>query len=368
MLKKFLPPAFLLLLFSMCKEPEDDNKLVYDPKSVTLTQPQFFPPIEIPADNPLTEEGIQLGRRLFYDPILSGDNTLACAGCHKQAEGFSDSRRFSKGIDGLDGTRNSMAIFNAVYPGSFFWDGRAASLEEQALQPVPNPVEMHEEWSNAVNELMHHPEYPKLFFYAFGDSAITKELAAKAIAQFVRTILSSNSRYDKYLRGELFGTANDWTDSEERGRTLFFTFFGDPLGGGDCIHCHGNILFQNVTPSEQFRNNGLQEAATLNDFQDKGLGEITHNPQDNGKFKVPTLRNIALTAPYMHDGRFSTLEEVVDFYSEGMKHSPNVDPLMEASAQGGLHLTAQQKADLVNFLESLTDSSLLTNPAFSSPF
>ena len=369
MLKRLLLlPVVLLLLFSYCKEPDDTNNLIYDPTPVTLQQPQFFPPIEIPADNPLTEEGIQLGRRLFYDPVLSGDNTLACAGCHKQATTFTDTIRFSKGIDGIDGTRNSMALFNLVYSSSFFWDGRAETLEEQILQPVTNPIEMHEEWPVAVSELQSYAEYPEFYFYAFGDSMITKELTAKAIAQFLRTILSSDSRYDKNLRGELFGTAQEWTESEERGREIFNSEFGNPNGGGDCFHCHGNILFQMVDPSLQFRNNALQEAATLEDFADKGRGDVNGNLQDNGKFKVPSLRNVEFTAPYMHDGRFNTLEEVVDFYSDSLKYSPNVDPLMKGAQTGGVHLTQQQKEDLVNFLKALSDRSLATNPDFASPF
>lgn len=369
MLKKsLLLTAPLLLFFSMCKEPDDKEMLVYNPTYVTLQQPQFFPPLEMPAGNQLTEEGIRLGRRLFYDPILSGDNTLACAGCHGQAAGFSDSKRFSIGIDRLEGTRNSMALFNLAYPSSFFWDGRSATLEQQILEPVPNPVEMHEEWPNAVLELQSHDEYPELFFYAFGDSAITKELTAKAIAQFLRTILSSDSRYDKHLRGELLGTTQEWTESEERGREIFNTEFGNPNGGGDCFHCHGNILFQIVDPSLQFRNNALQEAATLQDFADKGRGAVTGNVQDNGKFKVPSLRNVEFTAPYMHDGRFSTLEEVVDFYSDGLQASPNVDPLMKGAQTGGVHLTQQQKDDLLSFLKALSDPSLLTRAEYASPF
>lgn len=369
MLKKLLlPVAVLLLIISCGKEPDDNEGLVYDPTPVTLEQPQFFPPIEIPAGNPFTEEGIQLGRRLFYDPILSGDNTLACAGCHKQENAFTDPRRFSVGIDNIAGTRNSMAIFNLVYPSSFFWDGRSATLEKQILEPVPNPIEMHEEWTDAVSELLSHADYPKLYFKAFGDSTVTKELTAKAIAQFLRTILSSNSRYDKHLRGELFGTSNEWTESEERGFEIFFNEFGNPNGGGDCFHCHGNILYQMVDPSLQFRNNALQEAATLDDFADKGRGDITGNQQDNGKFKVPSLRNLQFTAPYMHDGRFNTLEEVVNFYSDELKYSPNVDPLMKGAQTGGVHLTQQQKDDLVNFLKALSDESLTTNPDFASPF
>ncbi len=371
MLKKLLfPVCASLLLFSCCKPDTDDdgNGVVYDPTPVALPQPAGFPPFEIPADNPLTKEGIALGRLLFYDPVLSGDNTLACAGCHSQANAFADPRRFSRGIDGSEGTRNAMALFNLAYPSSFFWDGRAKTLEDQILQPVENPVEMHEQWPNAVSEIQADKDYPKLYFKAFGDSTITKELTAKAIAQFLRTFVSTNSRYDKFLRGELFGTDHDWTESEERGLDLFMKQTTGPATGADCFHCHGNILFQEVDPTLQYRNNGLQEAASVDDFTDKGRGDITHNPQDNGKFKVPSLRNLMYTAPYMHDGRFTTIEQVVNFYSDSLRHSPTVDPLMEGVQMGGVHLTPQQKEDLVNFLKALSDPDLVSNPDFANPF
>ncbi|GIV33209.1 MAG: cytochrome-c peroxidase [Chitinophagales bacterium] len=361
----------LPLLFHACSKPDKNpppGSCVYDPTPVMIDPPDYLPPLESPPDNPLTEEGIRLGRKLFYEPLLSADTTLSCAGCHNQTYAFSDQgKRYSTGIDGIAGTRNAMALFNLAYASSFFWDGRAATLEEQVIEPVPNPIEMHQEWPEAIKKLQNHPEYPCLFYAAFGDSIINRDNAAKAMAQFLRTLISGNSRYDKYLRGELFGTGNEFTESEERGLQIFMNEFGNPEGGGDCFHCHGGILFQNVDPSLQFRNNGLQEAATLNDFADKGRGAVTGNPQDNGKFKVPSLRNIALTAPYMHDGRFATLEEVIDFYSEGLKRSPNVDPLMKGAQAGGVHLTPQQKQDLLNFLYTLTDEAFVTNPEYASP-
>ena len=350
-----------------CEEPPEGE---YNPTYVNLTRPEFFPPIEVPADNPLTKEGINLGRMLFYDPILSGDSTLACAGCHNQAFGFTDdAKQFSTGIDGLEGDRNAMAIFNLVWGRGFFWDGRASSIEEQASQPVPNPIEMHEEWVNVEQKLLDHADYPQLFFDAFGIDTPSEDLATKALAQFMRTILTYNSRYDKHIRGELLGTGQELTESEERGMIIFFNpNFGDPDGAGDCFHCHGNILFQDVSTNGQYRNNGLQAAATIYDFPDPGRGEVTQDPDDYGKFKVPTLRNIALTGPYMHDGRFQTLEEVVEFYNSGMEQSPTVDGQMEAAIFGGLFLTEQQKTDLVNFLKTLTDEEFADNPDYANPF
>ncbi len=376
MLKKskvFILLLAALFIFHACEEPDDcDNNpgsCLYDPTPVTLNPPAYLPRIEIPPDNPLTEQGIKLGRMLFYEPMLSADNTLACAGCHNQSAGFTDDgKRYSTGIDGIEGDRNAMALFNLAYASSFFWDGRAATLEDQVVEPVPNPIEMHQEWPDAIDKLQGHTDYPCLFYEAFGDSIISKDNAAKALAQFLRTMISGDSRYDKDKRNELFGTGMEFTDSEERGRAIFYAEFGAVGGGGDCFHCHGSELFHDVDPIQQFRNNALQEAATLNDFPDKGRGDITGNPQDNGKFKVPSLRNVALTAPYMHDGRFATLEKVIDFYSDSLKHSPNVDPLMKGAQSGGVHLTPQQKHDLLNFLLTLTDQQFATNPDYASPF
>ena len=375
--------ALLSLSFSACKDtpPIDDpiennnGKYEYDPTPYSLTRPQFFPPLNIPSENALTEEGGKLGRMLFYDPILSGDSTLACAGCHKQENAFTDPRRFSLGIDGQSGRRNSMALFNLNWHSSFFWDGRELTLEEQIIQPVKDPIEMHEEWKNAVEKLKRHDTYPELFYNAFGVSDedtvsnpsgvyIDSIYTSKAIAQFLRTILSYNSKYDKDQRGELFGTGESFTDSERNGQVLFFD------EKADCFHCHGGTLFASLEPENQFRNNGLIDASSPSDYDDGGHGEVSNDPNDYGKFKAPSLRNIELTAPYMHDGRFNTLEEVVEFYNSGVHTSTyNVDPIMNKPGKAnGLELTAQEKTDLVNFLKTLTDDELVNNPNYSSPF
>ncbi len=335
---------------------------------VELEYPQdgLLPPPTIPADNPLTKEGIALGRMLFYDPILSGDSTQSCASCHMQAFAFTDSARFSRGITGAVGTRNAMQIINAAWQHDFFWDGRASSLEEQALAPVENPVEMAAQWPDVIARLQRHPTYPELFYKAFGTRTITRELVVKAIAQFERTLLSFNSKYDRYKRGEV-----QLTPLEKLGEQLFFS---EPLinevgvklvAGGDCFHCHGGLLFTD----NLFHNNGLDSAATIDDFPDPGLGGITGRPEDYGKFKTPTLRNIELTAPYMHDGRFATLEEVIrEHYNKGGYWSPTVDPLMKFAGKGGLRLSDMEIQALVAFLKTLTDTSFLHNPAFSNPF
>jgi len=367
--------SLLAISFAGCKKDEEDKKKdpnhlgwVYDPTPYTgPTVPRNFPqPTYVANNNPLTEEGVLLGRMLFYDPILSGDSSLACAGCHKQENAFTDTRTFSIGIDGIAGRRQSMPLFNMMYGSKFFWDGRAANLAELALMPVEDPIEMHETWPNNIAKLQAHPDYPKRFYEAFGvePEDLTKEYAAKALEQFLLSLVSGNSKFDKAVRG-----TDELTAAEERG----FILFNDQLGA-DCFHCHGdgsaNQVFQEINAIRQFRNNGLDAPATPQGFADYGLGEFTGNINDYGKFKVPSLRNLKFTAPYMHDGRFATLEEVVEHYSTGVKAaSPNIDAGgMEYAYQGGVQLTAQEKADLIAFLLTLSDDEFVTDPRFSNPF
>ncbi len=324
-----------------------------------LFVPQVFlqsinPPI-IPANNPQTVEGIALGRKLFYDPILSGDGTQACADCHAPEFSFTDSNQFSTGITMLQGNRNSMAIFNAAWNwnGQFFWDGRANSLEEQALGPVVNPIEMNNTWPAAMASLQADGLYPSMFNDAFGTTVIDSNLVAMAIAQFERTLVSANSRFDRFLLGQLALTPQELSG---------FNIFNDGnLGGGDCFHCHGSAANPLWTDND-FHNNGLDAT-----FTDNGLGAITGNPNDNGKFKTPSLRNLAYTAPYMHDGRFATLDEVLDHYSQGVVMSPTIDALMQHAGTGGTQMSPSTKADLKAFLLSLSDPDFITNPAFQDP-
>ncbi|WP_347373436.1 cytochrome c peroxidase [Aequorivita sp. Q41] len=353
----FLALSLLFACSSNDSEPVEPSSEAYIPTPKPLTVPSIFkrllPPPYIPADNPQTEEGVALGRKLFFDPILSGDGTQACASCHKPKNAFTDDTRLSVGIDGIQGTRNSMPLYNMAWNTNqkLFWDGRANSIESQALEPVANPIEMHNTWENAVASLQSHSIYPELFNKAFGTSNITKELTAKAIAQFERTLISANAPFDKYLLGE-----GSLTPQEING----FEIFMDEERG-DCFHCHGNenspLWTDNI-----FHNNGLDAIIT-----DKGLGNITGDPNDDGKFKSPSLRNLAYTAPYMHDGRFATLDEVINHYSEGLVYSPTIDPLMKAISVGGVHLTESDKADLKAFLLSLSDPSFINNPDFQDP-
>ncbi|MDD7884633.1 cytochrome-c peroxidase [Flavivirga sp. 57AJ16] len=348
--------SYYMLLFFICVSCSNESVDTYVPTSSPLQIPQLFQdnildPV-VPINNPQTVEGIALGKKLFFDPILSADNTQACADCHAPGNAFSDTDRFSDGIDGFFGKRNTMPLFNLAwnYDEKFFWDGRVFSLEHQAFQPVTDPLEMHNTWEQVEQKLQQHSEYPKLFEQAFGASTIDSTLITKAIAQFERILISSNSKFDKYLLNE-----TTLTPQELNG----FNVFMDETKG-DCFHCHGSdknpLWTDNI-----FHNNGLDAT-----FADLGLGKVTGDPADNGKFKTPSLRNLAFTAPYMHDGRFTTLDEVIDHYSEGLQNSPTIDPLMKKVAQGGVQLSAQDKADLKAFLLALSDDEFINNPAFSN--
>jgi len=342
-----------VLIIKSCKR--DVDVAPYIPTPYELKIPAGFPEMVIPEDNPMTVEGIALGRKLFYEEKLSGDNSMACADCHMQQNGFSDPNQFSQGIDGSFGNRQAMALINLGWEKFYFWDGRAATLEQQIFGPVMNPIEMNESWAHAMDELREDPVYRDMFRKAFGTAGVDSVRASKAIAQFLRTLISGNSKFDKVNRGEV-----SFTPSESNGYDLFMRDKDEAnlIAGGDCFHCHGPILM-----SKQFySNNGLDAV-----FADSGLGAVTGNPLEVGKFKIPTLRNIELTGPYMHDGRFTTLDEVINHYSSGLVVSPTIDPLMKFAADGGVALSPQEKADIKAFLLTLTDYDFINNPEFKDP-
>ena len=306
----------------------------------------------LPINNPLSEEGIALGKKLFFDKKLSKDNTQSCASCHNPRNSFTDSLRFSLGVDGVPGSRNSMPLFNLArnFNDKFAWDGKELSLERQALEPVRNPIEMHSSWPNVALKLQQDQEYPSMFLNAFGTERIDSTLVTKAIAQFERTLISGNTKFDQYLLGN-----TSLNQQELNGFTIFMS-----EDKGDCFHCHGSDNNPLWTDND-FHNNGLDTS-----FNDLGLGAVTGDPNDNGKFKSPSLRNLVYTAPYMHDGRFSTLEEVINHYSEGLQNSSTIDPLMKKVNQGGVQLTPLERADLKAFLITLTDDDFINNPSFQN--
>ncbi len=316
----------------------------------------------MPADNPITDEGATLGRVLFYDRNLSQNRTVACASCHKQEHGFSDDRLRSLGFEGGETRRHSMGLTQARYGIEiFFWDGRADSLEAQTLMPMQDPVEMGMTLDGVIERVREADYYPPLFVAAFGDEEVTADRISKAIAQFVRSMVSTKSRYDvgraqAPTRGNAFV---NFTDQENHGKFLFSS--PPPLGGFGCFVCHQGEGFIAVTTTS----NGLDAEVT-----DRGAGEVTGAERFEGTFKVPSLRNVAVRAPYMHDGRFNTLEEVVDHYSNGVEASPNLGaPFGVIDGEvPQLNMTEEEKAALVAFLHTLTDEEFLTDPRFSDPF
>jgi cytochrome c peroxidase len=332
-----------------------------------------------PADNPLTEAGATLGRVLFYDTQLSANNTIACASCHHQQYAFSDPRRLSVGFDGGKTGRNAMGLVNLRFtnlkggrPG-FFWDERAATLEDQVLMPIQDQVEMGMQLPVLEARLGKLPYYPGLFQAAFGSPEVTSQRIAKAVAQFMRTLISFDSKFDRGARGadgEYARDFDNFTAAENLGKSLFIDGVGG-VGEIGCAHCHVPPTFG----MPKSFNNGLDLHYT-----DQGLGarELPPNdpftPSNDGKFKAPSLRNIALTAPYMHDGRFQTLEQVVEHYSAGVHPHPNVGLAFDEAAivnqQGtsGFGLNMARKSALVAFLKTLTDEKFILDARFSDPF
>lgn len=317
-----------------------------------------------PAGNPVTDAGATLGRVLFYDTTLSANGTVACASCHVQADGFSDSRVLSVGFEGGTTRRHSMSLVNAAYfdDGTFFWDERAATLEDQVLQPFQDDVEMGLTLPQLEALVDGQSYYDALFVDAFGSDVVTSERIAAALAQFVRSIVADDSRYDdgRALVGNVRQNFPNFTAEENRGKSLFFEGGG---GVASCASCH--VTEAMVNREGGAMNNGLDAVSTT----DLGLAEVTGRTRDEGLFKTPSLRSIEVTAPYMHDGRFATLEEVLEHYSTGVQDHPNLSgPLDGPGGPRNRNFTAQESADLVAFLRTLTDTDLLTDQRFADPF
>lgn len=330
-----------------------------------LTTPPINGQDNTPTANPITDAGATLGRVLFYDKNMSANNKVACGSCHLQSHGFSDPLTLSDGFDGGKTGRNSMGIINArYYPnGKFFWDERANTLEEQTLMPIQDHVEMGMVLDTLVKKLASINYYPSLFKNAFGTEEVTSDRVSKALAQFVRSVVSTNSKYDAG-RGNVGNNVptnqtpdfTNFSNLENQGKTLFFTTAG-------CGACHGTETFT----ARVAENNGLDLNTT-----DSGVGAITGNPADVSKFKVPSLRNVELTAPYMHDGRFATLEEVVEHYNTGVQAHPTLSAPLRVGGPNGqprrLNLNNTEKAALVAFLKTLTDNSIAAEAKYSNPF
>jgi cytochrome c peroxidase len=369
---------FLLLLcvvFQGCKPPKTPSSSDFKPTPYYFETPAYFPTLlNIPDDNPLTVEGIELGRYLFYDGRLRGytgtdpDSLMSCATCHVQKYGFEcgiDHPKYINGktfgVTGIATPHFTMPLCNLVFNhNGYFWNGmiynenpdiQFRNLEDIVRMGIVAPHEMNSTVERSTQAIASIPLYPPMFKAAFGTEEVTAERIQKAIAQFLRILDSSNSRFDKYIREEL-----QLTSEEMQGYVLFTT-----EEGADCMHCHttGSLLMT----TNLYYNNALD--TVFSDTRDRFA--VTNKPADRGVYRAPSLRNIAVTAPYMHDGRFKTLDEVIDFYSDGLHASPYVHPLMHKINDGGARLTPRQKQQLKAFLNTLTDDDFLTNTKYGKP-
>lgn len=320
----------------------DDASPAQDP--YVFIKPDNFPdPAYTFSNNPVTKEGFELGRALFYDPILSRDSTIACANCHQQARSFSDPvHRFSKGVGGTSGVRNAPAIQNVAFDKFFFWDGGVNHLDFVPINAITSELEMHETLAGVILKLQRNETYKTKFNDAFGPGEINSQKMLYALSQFLAMMVSSNSRYDKYVRGE----GEQLTSDELNGLHLFQS---------KCASCHATDLFTDGS----FRNNGLDASFD----KDIGRQRITETTNDRGKFKVPGLRNAEITFPYMHDGRFKTLEEVIDHYRNGIKPSATLDPVLNS----GISISDEEKASIIAFIKTLTDREFIHDPRFAQP-
>jgi len=352
LLKKILIGFTIVSSFALssCGTVEPDDIIKSKPSDTALLSVSSeMPAIINYQDNKLTKDGIQLGRFLFYDKLLSEDNTLSCASCHNQANAFTDNgKKFSEGTRHLLGDRNSPPTFNLMWYDSMFWDSRAARLKQLVLMPISNPIELNTTPEAVIEKLRKTADYKKRFKDAFGSEDITIDKMAFAMEQFLLTIVSDNSKFDKAKRGEL-----KLTSLEQRGF--------DIASQKGCFNCHNTSLFTDNLS----HNTGLELY-----FKDKGLGGFNKKYSDDGKFKTPTLRNVALTAPFMHDGRFNNLDEVIKFYDEDVAMNLNSRNISLAFMEQALrnHISVDDKKALIAFLNTLTDFDLVTNPKFSDPF
>lgn len=338
--KKFIGVLVLAAMVSACKPDPSFDVQAVPQENISFSVPEGWPaPVYNFENNTLTNAGFYLGRKLFYDTRLSRDNSTSCGSCHQAFAAFAHSDHdLSHGVDGLLGNRNSPPIFNMNWHTSFFWDGGVNHLESQPIAPIQNPVEMDETLPNIIAKISNDEKYRQMFKDAWGDETINSQRIFKSISQFMGAMVSANSKYDKYTRGEAM-----LTQEEQNGLTVF---------NNNCATCHKPPLFSDFS----YRNNGLKPSL----FNDSGRAHITLLPEDLYRFKVPSLRNLQYTAPYMHDGRIKTLEQVFDHYATGIHQSPTLDPQLK----NGIQLTSQQRSDLLAFLKTLNDESFVKDKRF----
>jgi cytochrome c peroxidase len=367
--RHILYALFIFLGISSCTKEEGAFKDVgvYKPKKINPSEifPSEFGMPLLPEDNPFTEEGIYLGRMLFYDPILSMDSSISCASCHRQEYAFAEPLDRSVGFRGLRTSRSSMPLFNLAYHHGFFWDARVKTLRELVFEPIQAHNEMAMTLPTLQGRLKRNKKYIEYFNKAFNKEPNLHDMSL-AMEQFLLSIVSKDSRFNVFFPGD---NPQVLSTAELRGAFIFNGLIDfDANGktkGADCFHCHGGEMAQQLNPNMGgISSNGLDAVP-----RDLGVGGITNRPGDMGTFKAPSLLNIALTAPYMHDGRFATLEDVINHYSEGVRYeNPNIHPQMAAHGGIQLNLSPQQKSDLIAYLKSMTDSAFIQNPAYSNPF
>lgn len=344
--------AFINLLIIFFGYHIQPSTLNYDAAfgrgKLDFTVPSNFPrPNAVFDQQQITPAGFQLGRLIFYDRVLSLNNSISCASCHHAAAAFSDENKsLSQGMKQCIGTRNAPALFNLAWQKEFMWDGRIKELHLSSHNAITNPCEIANSMAGAVDKLRSNSNYAGLFKTAFGSTAIDSTKMLDALGQFMAMLVSANSRYDKYIRHEKDGI---FTDTEKQGYTLFKK---------NCSVCHQEPLFTDMS----YRNNGLELIS-----KDLGKSSSTHLASDIGKFRVPSLRNIEVTAPYMHDGRIGTLEDVLDHYSSGIKRNANLDEKLQQNGRLGITLSASEKSKIIAFLKTLTDKDFLTDLRFQRP-
>ena len=386
-----LIPFALLLMATLLHQGGDT--CISQPTPYQLALPYIVVPMPNPDNNPLTEEGTALGRRLFYDPILSGNNKQSCGSCHQQEKSFTDGNDIAIGSLGKKAHRNSMALINMGWRNKFFWDGRASSLEELIHFPVTDPLEMYADTADVERRLNKDSIYKTLFNKAFGTDQITMPLASKAISQFLRTIVSYNTPFDHVIKDYMLAMQYEFAYNHKimDDQGLLYEVFGRGNEGkyghtaADekmlkqispdtavlkvfvvCLTCHYNSfqVMCPTCPSIQLKNNGLETEG-----KDKGMYQLTGREEDKYRFIVPTFRNLTLTGPYMHDGRFKTLEEVIEHYNSEIQPNENLDPLLTDSDKKPkrFNLTEDEKKQLLGLIKLLTDSSIVTDPRFVAP-
>ena len=340
-MKQIVLQGFCLVLIGSLLTSCKSDPNVAPAKQIKFAVPKGWPQPKYKFENnTLTTAGFELGRKLFFDPRLSRDNSISCGSCHQPFAAFAQlGHDFSHGVDDKLGDRNSPALFNLNWHSGFFWDGGVNHLEVQPINPIQNPVEMDEKLDNIIAKLKDDSDYKNRFRSAFGSDTINSQKMLKALAQFMGMLVSANSKYDQYKRGEAGVTL---TQSELRGMHVF---------QNNCASCHAEPLFSDFS----YRNNGLNPGA------DSGRARITTDVNDLYKFKVPSLRNLKYTAPYMHDGRFKTLNQVLDHYASGIVSYPTLDPLL----QNKIQLSSEERADLIEFLNTLNDEDFVKDKRFA---